>query len=223
MNLLVNRSDTVEVQPRKLLEFFDEAPPLSRKHATAVVSVGGEELGIALILHYLERRGIHASVIGDRCTPGTKTGVRLDAWIEAPGPSAATLYQVEVKNWSAHAIGGQILPVDAPPRMIAAYAQDRWKQVWDGHHFADPSVAKVLHPMKSPRGGGQVEPLICFWWALHPTDPLFSVDLQGETFPRVWVFSMSLYLRQCTENAILLRMPKTCRRLQWLSELFVPR
>ena len=59
-------------------------------------------------------------------------------------------------------------------------------------------VRKVLTPMKPPVEGVQVEPLVCFWDAMHPTgetDVLFSIPLDSGKFTRVWVFSMSAHLR----------------------------
>lgn len=40
--------------------------------ATAIVSVAGEELGLALLINYLATQGTEARVVGDRCTPGMK-------------------------------------------------------------------------------------------------------------------------------------------------------
>jgi len=213
-------SNIVAVSRNDLLRFFDDPPRTSWHHATAIVAVAGEELGTGLLVHYLASKGVQASVLSDRCTPGTTKGSRLDAWVDA-GP---TLYQVEVKNWSAHAYGRKRqLPVDAPPEVTAKYRRDRWNEVWDGNRFRNQSMGKVLLRMRPPRQGGRVEPLIVFWWALHPdgaAEPLFRMPVQRAAFPLVNVFSMSNYLRQCTDQPLLLEMSNTRRRLDWLSSLF---
>ncbi len=203
----------------RLLEFFDEAPESSHYHATAIVAVAGEELGLGLLVHYFTGVGQAATVISRRCTPGTKKGARLDAWVEV----GETLYQVEIKNWSAHAFNGRPLPINAPVATIEARRQQRWRQLWDGHRFTDKSIAKVLGRMKPPRPHPRIEPLVCFWDAVHPegsADPLFSVLVERAAFSRVWVFSMSNYLRVCTSQVLLLQMPRTRQRMRWLAELF---
>lgn len=119
----MNEGNVIAVDRQGLLKFFDEVPTASQKHATSIVSVAGEELGLALLVHYLATQGTQARVIGDRCTQGTKSGARLDAWVEA----GSVLYQVEVKNWSAHAIGGRVLQIDASPGEAARYRVEMWR------------------------------------------------------------------------------------------------
>ena len=213
------QSSRVAVSKSELLRFFDEKPRESHKHATAIVAVAGEELGTGLLVHYLRKTGIQASVRSDPCTQGTRKGSRLDAWVDA----GAVRYQVEVKNWSAHAIGAEPLRIDAPPEEVAEYRRDRWKHVWDGRGFKDPSVRKVLSCMRPPDEQARVEPAIVFWWPVHPdgaAEPFFRVPVSEVVFPVVNVFSMSNYLRQCSDDRLWLEMPNTCRRLGWLSTLF---
>jgi hypothetical protein len=214
----MNDQNMIAVSRQDLLDFFDQVPIPSRKHATSIVSVAGEELGLALLIHYFAGKGTRSRVVGDRCTPGTKSGQRLDAWIDA----GSVLYQVEVKNWSAHAIGGKVLQINVQPKEAAKYRIEMWKRVWDSKGFTSSSMSKVLLPMKPPRKG-HIEPLIAFWTALHPhgvAEPFFRVRVKGAVFPAVNVFSMSNYLRQCSADQLLLQMPITCSRLRWLSKLF---
>jgi len=141
-------------------------------------------------------------------------------------PTDTVLYQVEVKNWSAHSIGGKPLSLDASPSELTAYRQHRWQYTWDtrGNAFWDRPLAKVLEPMFAPESW-PVEPVACLWTALHPTGDdefWFSVPLpDGPSFSRVWFFSMSAYLRSLNEEHILLSMPKTAQRKRWLGRLFL--
>ena len=84
---------------KALLEFFDEKPPSSKYHATAVCQVAGEELGIALLKHYLENKGKQVEELPDKCTTGKNKGHRLDCWVRVEEGERCVLYQVEVKNW----------------------------------------------------------------------------------------------------------------------------
>jgi hypothetical protein len=210
----------IEVDPTELLAFFDEVPTDSIGHATAMVAVAGEELGTSLIIDYLRSLGRKASVLPGPCTPGARSGTRLDRWIEVTD-DPPLLYQVEIKNWSAHAIGGKRLSRDASPKELAVYAAREWPTLWNGHSFTAASMQKVLTPMKPPRAGCRVEPLIAFWGVVHATEILFRVPVPGNPdFTQVLVFSMSAYLRRCVGRKLRLEMPLTVQRLAWLQRLF---
>lgn len=239
---------------RETLRFFDEAPKDSRKHASAIVGVCGEDLGIGLLQKYLKDVGGCSSRVvyekGQPKTPasGTGSGDRLDRWLlvesGSPGHPKRTVYQVEIKNWSAHAIDGKPLPINADGATLKSHRRERWLKCWDpeAKGFRDRNMGKVLTKMQppvkmdSPDGVArtiepairqdEVQPLICFWWALHPEGedsslfrlPLPDGGLNG--FDSCWVFSMSTYLRSISESEITLNMPSTARRLDWFQRLF---
>jgi len=64
------------------------------------------------------------------CTTGKRKGPRLDCWLRVQGDAELgapdVLLQVEVKMWSAHAIGGRSLSLSATPEEIARYKKERW-------------------------------------------------------------------------------------------------
>ena len=93
----------------ELLRFYDELPE-ARRHASAVKGIAGEELSIALLLHYFAREGIKAEKVDGVPSTGRARGPRLDAWIHVWGSLRGTLYQVEVKSWSAHSLQGKAIP-----------------------------------------------------------------------------------------------------------------
>lgn len=221
--------EKLRVNVRRLLEFFDEKTKGSQGHATAIVSVAGEDLGAGLLKHCLERtRDAKVTVLREPVNTGKQKGPRLDRWVDVIWPDGSgQLFQVEIKNWSAHAIGGRTLDVEASPDEVSRYKIDRWlKERW---HDKQPwrGVAKVLTPMKRPDGanpGHLQEPLLIYWFALHPKgDPesFFSFPLwPGVTFSRIWFFSMSSYLRSLKGAVLELEMPNTIRRISWLHDLF---
>lgn len=207
-----------------LLAFFDEEATGSTGHASAIVAFAGEDLGAALVAHYFGSQGIRTEILPDKCTQGTKKGCRLDRWILADATQGPTLYQVEIKNWSAHAIGGRRLARAASSSEVRQYKIDCWGREWTGTTFRKESMRKVLTPMRSPRSGIPIEPLTCFWTALHPDGadaPLFSMPLENNGhFRRVSIFSMSSYLRGIGEATISLPMPNLAARRRWLARLF---
>lgn len=67
----------------ELLSFFDDKPKDSIGHATAIVSVIGEDLGVALLQKCLEAAGVRTKIIMNGEGPstptlGTRCGPRLD-------------------------------------------------------------------------------------------------------------------------------------------------
>ena len=225
----------LQVNVRGLLEFFDEKVEGSQKHATAIVSVCGEDLGCGLLKHYLEARGVSVEVRAETPTKGKQKGSRLDRWVRVTGASQLgapdVLLQVEVKNWSAHAIGGRVLRVDAAPEEIADYKKERWTKEWGDAGIKTPALMKVVERMDPPPQLPHlhVETMACMWTALHPTgaaECLFSVplpEMQRADFGRVWFFSMSSYLRHLRSLAgdyIGIAMPNTVSRMRWLNQLF---
>lgn len=210
----------------KILEFYDEEVPSSLHHATAINAVAGEDMGAGLILHYLTQKNVSAEILPEKCSQRKKKGVRLDRWILATENGKKVYYQTEIKNWSAHAIGGKILKVNATPNEISEYKIERWNHFWDGKALRAPQARKVLTPMKPIENNSKVEPLICFWDSMHPegkNEPFFSVDIKDKNFSRLWVFSMSAYLRNLLnsgEKKVTLEMPDTESRIEWLKTLF---
>ena len=243
-NVTINRHD--------LLSFFDVKSRESSGHISAIVGVVGEDLGIALLRKcLLDQHGTTSRVITEGGVPktptnGTGKGHRLDRWLLADVNSSSkrTLYQVEIKNWSATAIGGRELQLDADPAILRAYKQERWLKHRDSERgsFRHKYVEKVLSRMKIPTtaddDSGQlrpilppiqpheVEPMLCFWWAVHPNgddESLFSYSLPtGHTsgFSSLTVFSMSSYLRSLPDDELVLEMPVASRRIEWLNRLF---
>jgi len=211
--------EVVEIDRRELLAFFDQAPDSTRGHATSIVAVAGEELGLALLVDYFNRTRVAARILPGSCTQGAPRGHRLDGWVEA----GDTLYQVEVKNWSAHSIGGTALPATLSEGEMAAFRRKRWNEVWRNGNLVDAPAQKVLERMRPPVEHSNVRPLIVFWVPMHPegrADALFTVSTTSAHFPELTVFSMSNYLRGLSEDRVSLNLPHTAARLAWLARLF---
>lgn len=246
-------SKPLTLKVKDVLSFFDHISPMSNGHVSAVVGVVGEDLGIALLQRCLrDQQGVRSRVVtkgGMPITPtnGTGRGHRLDRWLLADSSvdHKRTLYQVEVKNWSATAIGGKELRVDAAESVVQSFRKERWLSHWDADKgcFRYEIVGKVLDRMKLPTQmddeSGQltvisppfeqtgVEPMVCFWWATHhkgEDESLFRFPLPDPVngFMAFWVFSMSNYLRSLKEPEITLEMPSAARRIDWLNMLFKP-
>jgi hypothetical protein len=219
-------SNLLRIDRLELLTFFDTRPQGSIGHANAINAVAGEDLGSGLLKHYLENiEGTRVTISDEPCTPQTRKGKRLDRWISVKWPDRIVLFQTEIKNWSAHSLGGKNLPLDATAEHMAQYKKECWSKEWhaEEQRLLKEPTCKVLMPMKTSRTG-TIEPALCMWVAMHPEgkeQPWFSVALpEGECFPRLWVFSMSAYLRTLTDRYIEIEMPETVQRLRWLNRLF---
>ncbi len=240
----------VTISVNELLRFFDEKPVWSQGQATSIVGVVGEDLNTACFQRYLRSTGISANVLTLPnshkpwpVTTGKTRGPRLDRWIRVDWPNGrSAVFQTEIKNWSAHAIGGKTLSASVTTEELMTYRQKRWEGQWDDHlkTLTNHSTGKVLVRMKPPDGvhEDEVRPLLIFWEAIGPREEkdrhLFSVNASTREFPfkvpdswtgfckvpELWVFSVSSYLRSVREATIELSMPVGIRRLQILNELF---
>lgn len=223
-------SDCFEIDIENLLKFFDEKPPASQGHATSLTQMFGEDLGAALFIHCLNSRGIKSKVISDKCTTGKRRGSRLDRWILANENEKRVFYQAEIKNWSAHAIGGKKISVTASPEDLAVHGEEKWLNIWDPEkgNFKWTTLSKVLKEMELPVGyqDNEVRPLLIYWIPLRPkgeSSPFFNVQAKSAAFNRVWVFSMSSYLRSINEDKIVLKnMANFAKRWYWIDKIFKP-
>jgi hypothetical protein len=210
---------------QKLLEFYDDPSQKDKKHTTAITAVIGESLGTGLLVDYYHHTGCTVRALDKSVTVGTNKGNRLDKWLVVTKQTRTIYYQVEIKNWGAAALGGRRIAPDADPRALKQHKIERWSKEWNGQGFIKVSVQKVLIPMRPPEGARHIEPLICFWDAMHPkggNSPLFSIPLKNQHFRRVWVFSMSSYLRNLMklgEAHIQIEAPDILARFGWLNRL----
>jgi hypothetical protein len=208
-----------------LVAFFDDDEGAGR-HATAIKGVAGEELGLALLMRYLTEAKRSPVRLPGSCTQGARKGHRLDAWVQVTTDMGRVLYQVEVKTWSAHSIGGTPLPLDASAAHVRAYKLRQWNGYFDPRHgFREETLQKVFDRMICPEPNVVVEPLACLWTAVHDRgheEPFFRVPIATpwSCFDVINVFSMSAYLRTLTDARIELHLPDTERRLEYLANLF---
>ena len=214
---------------RELVNFYDYGIASSKKHATAVNAMMGEELGVSMMLQYFKNMGEQIEALPGGCNQGTQKGHRLDKWLVQKKPDGVLLYQVEIKNWSAHSIGGT--------RAAKEWGPDKWteyrKTVW-GRRFKpdgvlrDPEARKVLTPMKPLPKFEQavIEPVICFWEGMHPkgeSEVFFDVPVTGEKFDKLFVFSMSNFVHQLIAGGTVfldVDMPYAAARKVWIEKLF---
>lgn len=240
------RNNRVTVNVTKVLEFFDEKPPGSDKHATGLVAMVGEDLGAGLLKHCLETtRNAKVTVLQDSemrllsVTTGKKKGKRLDRWIQvAWSDGTLTLFQSEIKNSSAHAFKGTPLKLDASSDEISERMKREWqgmrKQLGGKLNGLNKVLVRMARPPQADPSA-DLAPLVIYWLVTHPRGhkdksfswyPLSKNDHPNgikRKFPRLAVFSMSTYLRMLLARKIEkveLWMPAASARMKWLSTLF---
>ena len=223
-------STKVRIVPAELVRFYDTKPKESGGPASAVNAVAGEDLGAGLLKYYfenVERASVTILPEKPKSVKSETTGKAswLDLWLLVEWPDRKILFQVEIKNWSAHSVGGRALTLSASPEQIKAYKINSWKREWN-EELTQNGTKKVLLPMISPERHDDttIEPLLCMWAAMHPAgerDPFYNVKVpDGHHFTRLWVFSMSAYLRMLTCHYLEMEMPKTIERQRVLNSLF---
>ena len=180
-----------------------------------------------MILKYFKSRGHDAVALDEVCTQGTQRGHRLDKWIVVK--SQSVIYQVEIKNWSAHSIGGASVLHNADEEYMRKFRVKRWHHKFnvDLQVPSQKSTLKVLTKMKIPTAYKNIkrEALLCFWEPLHPlgdSEALFEVDVVSEAFKKLSVFSMSNYVSELlkTNDSIEVEMADTDARIQWLNKIY---
>lgn len=213
----------------ELLQFFDHAVD-AQPHASSVKGIFGEELGLALLVHYFQSLGDDAKILKLKCNKGRR-GHRLDGWVNRTSRENGSVvhYQVEVKAWSIHGFGGNKSPFPSDPAKQRAHREDVWlRHYWNAEtiSFRPRALSKVLEQMNPPGESADVEPLACIWDAVHPAGeptPFFQAPLTKQgVFQHVCVFSMSNYVRQlCAEGktCVDLELPLTAERLRWIHRM----
>lgn len=214
---------------RELLNFYDYRVPDSNTHASAINAVLGEDLAIALLVHYFKSNGYQVEVLDDSCTQGTQKGYRLDKWIAIKLHTDSIIYQVEIKNWSAHSISGKSVLNPTDEDYMRSYRAKRWNFQFDIKKQvpSQKETLKVLTKMRVPKShiSYTQKTLLCFWEALHPAGDsaaFFEVDVKSETFEKMSVFSMSNYVRELlkTTETLAVQMPDADARIAWLNRLY---
>ena len=236
----VPSSNFLTVDIRGLLNFFDEKPDWAVGHATGIVGIVGEDLNAACLQHYLKSLDGQAVVLRSPdtgrplpVTTGRKKGPRLDRWIRVEWPDrSTTVFQTEIKSWSAHGFGGVRFPLSGSLPELRKRKREQWDNLWDsrGKRLKHPLTVKVLVPMKLPDCVDQAQevlPLLIFWAALesrkNPNDHLFQVDVADAEFKELCVFSVSGYLRGLLSKGVAtieLEMQDAALRLWSLNRLF---
>jgi len=224
------RSMAKKLNLRELLNFYDCRVKSSNTHASAVNAVLGEDLAVALLTHYFKGLGYGVTALDQACTQGTQKGSRLDKWIAVESASESVIYQVEIKNWSAHSIGGKVVERPDDPEYMREFRRKRWKHQFDSVKQV-PSQAgtlKVLTKMRVPEHYSSThsqKPLLCFWEPLHEhgdSEPFFEVEVVSEAFTALKVFSMSNYVSLLlkTTETLEVEMPDADARIDWLQKLY---
>lgn len=228
---------SIEINLSSLLNFYDIPDKDVRGHASSLKAMSGEEMNLALLVHYFHTvlKWRDARVLDGACSG---KGARLDAWIHTGQPESV-LYQVEVKSWSVHGYGGAPLeyPMGIDREERSAYRKQSWCFYFEEEEGRyrirhTKELGKVLRSMKAPRGYLDTarRPLACLWTSLHPmgeAEPCFTVPVVSEEssggFESLTVFSVSTYLRNLAATGVQrlsLDLPRLNARMNLLAQLF---
>ena len=234
-----NKTLVIDVQ--ETIRFFDEVPDYSYKQAPGIIAVAGEDLAVGCFQKHLEAQRATVcvrhiengdSICPEPVTTGKKRGPRLDRWVVVDWPDKGrTVFQAEIKNSAAHGWGGKTICLNASAEKLRAYSQREWNGLWDpeSQSLRGPENAKVLVPMKPPDdlSGEHILPLFICWTPVAPESEqdnfLFKVATRPSPtcgFNKLWVFSISSYLRSLEKPRIALKMPVAAAKLHTLNRLF---
>lgn len=213
-----------------LLDFYDYHVEKSKTHATAINAVLGEDLAIFLMTHYFEHDGYKVS-LKKPCTQGGARGHRLDIWFALEKENKKDIFQVEIKNWSAHSVGGIRVDKDFTEDSMVSHRKRVWKKRFNVERKvpAEKASEKVLTKMKIHDDFIEYQEhkaLLCFWEPMHPEgkpDAFFEVPVNSESFAVMSVFSMSNYVSILLGQDIRtleVEMKEADARVDWLQKLY---
>jgi hypothetical protein len=223
---------------RELLNFYDYKVKNSVTHASAINAVLGEDLAVSLLTHYFNNNGYEVLNVLQPCTLGTQRGTRLDRWFVIKQNNETIFFQVEIKNWSAHSVGGRA--VNELESEDDNYMSEFRKTRWEFQFNTDEKVPsqkethKVLTKMRWLEANnnqqykyndGSHKALLCFWEPLHDEgklEALFEVDVNSESFNKLTIFSMSNYVTQLlkTTQTLNVEMKNADARIDWLKKIY---
>jgi hypothetical protein len=230
---------TKKLNLRELLNFYDFMVESSVTHASAINAVLGEDLAVSLLTDYFTNNGYEVLDILKPCTLGTQKGPRLDRWFVIKKNNVTTFFQVEIKNWSAHSVGGRA--VDKQQIENSKYMSDFRIERWTYQFNTEKKVPsqketlKVLTRMRWAENnnrancytynGDSHKALLCFWEPLHDDgklEALFEVDVCSESFNKLTIFSMSNYVTQLlkTKETLDVEMKNADARINWLKKIY---
>ena len=128
----------------------------------------------AIFKHFREEEfGSLVKVFDDTPTTGNNIGKRLDRWIFEEKGKNKILYQAEIKNWAARAIGGSNVAIDIGIQKLSELIRQNWNhQFLDINKKEKNGINKVFIEMKEKEGlknkiNGKYEkvPLLIIWEA----------------------------------------------------------
>lgn len=198
--------EEISIDIKELIKFYDQKEENISKPASAITGLIGEDLIAGIFKHFLEEcDSTTRNVIIDDISikAAGKNGKMLDRWIiQEKKDGTKIAYQTEIKNWSAHSLGGYDLSDKNNQNFIDVFLNNKevkevglrnFDNTWGLNPydekeggFKDNSVGKVLLKMNNDiytkENGYLVKPLVCFWMpifdkhenAIDPIPPFFS-------------------------------------------------
>jgi len=221
---------------KELLDFFDDKKDSQKGDANALMAMLGEDLNASVYKYFRKNK---VETLEEPVSQGLREGERLDRWIL--DKKNKELFQCEIKNWAATAIGGKQLKSDASNEEIKEVTEYYWDRELKNNFskkLKHPNrVTKVLLKMKAPiryENISNIKPLLIYWMPissdkkrLSPQSTLSIHPLHlpiNTNFLELYIFSVSLYLRQLYkrgkgQKVIDLDIPHFEHRIKILTKL----
>ncbi len=220
---------------KELLDFFDDKKNSRKGDANALMAIFGEDLNASVYKNFRKHK---VEILEKSVSQGLRKEKRLDRWIL--DKKNRELFQCEIKNWAATAIGGRQLRSNASNEEIKEVSTYNWRlqleNIFSKKVKHPNKVTKVLLEMKTPTEHKDIlniKPLLIYWMpissdkkGLCPESILSIKPLRlpiKTNFSKLYIFSVSLYLRQLYKKGkgqkfIDLDMPHFEHRIEILTK-----
>lgn len=193
---------------KELLDFFDDKKDSQKGDANALIAMLGEDLNASVYKNFRKNK---VEILEESISQGSKKEKRLDRWIL--DRKNKKLFQCEIKNWAATAIGGKQLKSSASDEETKKIVKYYWNRELNNNlskRVKHPNgVTKVLLKMRPPNGYrniSKIEPLLIYWMPISSDkkglNPLSILSVKScnlainTNFSKLYIFSVSLSLRQ---------------------------
>ncbi len=204
-----------------LLDLYDQRSPADEDTGspiTSITSLIGEDLVLGLLALFFEENGdplLKAPKF--KCKGDGQRGPQLDAWLI----TKYSIFQTEVKNWCASAIGGVGINDESHPLQqrkgrgrncctwleAAIHNRDRYLRHPDVAKKVWKVLAKMTLPSDFPRK--KPKPLLAFWSPIAGLNAKGSKDL-------VPFFKLPTSDFEEVIASTGLELPKPCARYVWV-------
>lgn len=197
----------IKIYPNEIIKLFDEKKDEYKNHISPIIGLIGEDFLTALFQYYLESIGRKVEILNGHPTKqlSNRRSKNLDRWILVNDERGKrTLYQTEIKNWTAYSIGGFSLNAD---KRLSKKTNQNWDRFVELLEKEDKLRKVILKMNRHNDISKQVKiaPLLLYWLPMfyNKRKCFFEYKIKKprrSEFNYLYIFSGSSFLREYVQK-----------------------